>query len=100
MGSQVKFGLGKHGFQSYRICSFLHLSTDLDGEKNRICMANAKIKKVRTYIASEIPKDKTHVLRNAIFFSIFKIWFFSRTEIEILSEKLALFSSFFAHLLT
>jgi len=78
MGSQVIFGPGKHGFQSYRICSFSHLSTDLDGEKNRICMANAKMKKVRTVLLLKSPRIKRMFLEMQIFkvFSRFGLFCF------------------------
>ena len=57
-----------------------------------------KKEKVSTYVASKVRQDKTYVLRNANRFSILKISFFSRREVEILSEKL--FFSFFALLFT
>ena len=40
------------------------------------------------------PWIKTHVLKNAHSFSVLKIWFFSRREIEILSQKSALIPPF------
>ena len=46
MGSQVKFDPGVHGFQIKENCIFSHLSMDYGREKNEICLANAKMKKV------------------------------------------------------
>ena len=55
MGSQVKFDPGVHGFQNKENCRFSHLSMDDGREKNEICIANAKMKRVRTYVAFKIP---------------------------------------------
>ena len=40
-----------------------------------ICHGNAKMKKTKATVASKIPKDKTHVLKNAAFLNIFKFLF-------------------------
>ena len=74
MGSQVKFDSGKYGFTIF--ADFTFVNGPWSQKKPKICMANAKMKKVTTYVASKISMDKTHVFKNANSMSIFKITFF------------------------
>ena len=73
MRSQVKFGPGKLGFQNYNISKFSHLSMDLASEKNKFCM---QMEKVRSYVASKIPQDKTHDIKKCKSFENFKDFIF------------------------
>ena len=53
--------------------------------KNEVCMANEKMKKVRTCIASRIPLEKTNVLKDALF-PRFCLFFFARNWSPIFVE--------------
>ena len=81
----------------FKVTEFAHFhicQRTLMAKKKRICMANAKMKKVRTYIASEIPLDKTHVLRIANFLSIFKLLFHFAQENKNFFTKICIISLF------
>ena len=61
-------------------------ATQIKNESKNICYA---------FVASKNPKDKTHVLKNANLFTIFKILFIFAQGNRILVTKICIISLFF-----
>ena len=76
-------------FADFTICHWTTLAI------KKTDIGKGKMKIVWSYVASKVPLDKTHVPKNAKFWSIFKISFFSCREMETFSQKLAVLCAFF-----